>query len=481
MTRETGISSRQPGQRFSRVVRLRIAVQKDRALLFSLALAVGVGLKMFALLDVSYSAIALLFALSNSSALLLAILYKRRIPLWILDMAWIGVDVFFVSSAIFVTGGAQSPWFPWYLPVISGVAFVIGLWAAFFSFLACLGSYVLTLILHGDIDGWGPQLFEAVSLMVCLYAASVFFLRGVKVLQQKRRVISDMEVEGRKKVLDLTRLTTELESKSEELKRANVQLRESDRLKSQFLANVSHELRTPLNSILGFSEILSSRLSDEEDERQTRYLGYIHESGRRLLSVIDDILDLSRMESGTMVLAPERMAVRSTVEGVCTLLTGPASRRAIQLETDIPECPLIEADPTRVKQVLYHLIDNAVKFSAEGSRVSVRARILSSENPFERDHVEFEVEDRGIGMAKNHKEMIFKPFTQIDGSIGREYEGAGLGLAIVDRAVALHQGTIEVESEPGEGSVFRVLLPLGLQAGSIPTDPRFSGEGEAYA
>jgi signal transduction histidine kinase len=440
-------------------VRLRLLVQKQRAAIFSLALAVAVGLRLVGLLEVSYGQIAILVIVSNCSALILTYLYRQGVPRGLLDLCWLGLDVYFVSLAVYFTGGAESPWYPWYLPVISGAAFVIGQRAALATFLASLAAYLSTLHLSGDVVGAGRPLYEAVAVMICLYASSFFLLRGVRILQQKRQRIAEMERESRGKVVSLTRLTHELEATGEELRRVNQQLRETDRLKSQFLANVSHELRTPLNSILGFSEILESRFTEEaEDGRPRRYLRYIHESGQRLLKIIDDILDLSRMESGMLTLAPERLAVAGTVAGVCTLLRGPASRRSINLEIDVAEdLPLISADPTRLKQVLYHLLDNAVKFSDEGSTVTVRARLESQGGESE---LHLEVEDRGIGIAEEQREMIFRPFTQADGGLQREYEGAGLGLAIVRRSIELQKGALELESQVGVGCVFRVSLPV---------------------
>ncbi|MBZ0111392.1 MAG: hypothetical protein K8J08_02920, partial [Thermoanaerobaculia bacterium] len=398
MNEDSSTPRSQPPIAGGAALRLRLIVQRERATIFTLALVVAMGLRLAGFLDVPYRQIGFLVLLTNASALILIYLYRRGVPhLW-LDLCWMGLDIYFISYAVYFTGGVESPWYPWYLPVISGAAFVMGQRAAFATFLASLGAYLVTLYLAGDLVGFGRPLYDAVAVMVCLYAASFVLLRGVHVLQEKRKQIAEMERESRGKVVSLTRLTEELEATGKVLRHVNQQLRESDRLKSQFLANVSHELRTPLNSILGFSEILESRFVDGIDaERPKRYLRYINESGHRLLKIIDDILDLSRMESGMLTLAPERLAVNGTVAGVCTLLRGPATERSVTLEIDVADdLPLITADPTRLKQVLYHLLDNAVKFSDEGSTVTVRARLTGGG---EKCELHLEVEDQGIGVS----------------------------------------------------------------------------------
>lgn len=466
------------GSEESAGLRIRLAVQRDRALIFSVALAVALVLQGTGTLHVSYFVIVSLFVVTNLSAWLLARLVRLGVPYVLHDVLWLGLDIGFVSWAVYETGGIDSPWYPWYLPVISGAAFVIGLWAAFWAFVISLAAYLGVLVLNGDLQGPGPELNNATAVMVCLYASSFLFLRGVRILQHKRAVIARMEAEGRHKLGELTQLARQLESTSDELLVANEKLRESDRLKSQFLANVSHELRTPLNSIIGFSEILANHAEGERAERESRYLDYIQRSGRRLLSVIDDILDLSRMEAGAIVLAPEKLAVRSTVEGVCTLLKAPANQKRVELRVEVAEdLPLVVADPARIKQILYHLVANAIKFSTDGGSVAVRGWLR--EEGAGPAALVLEVEDEGIGMEPAAREEIFRPFTQIDGSTRRRFEGAGLGLALVHEATTLHGGSVEVESEPGRGSVFRVTIPLGATAVDPRSDPATTAREEA--
>ena len=242
--------------------------------------------------------------------------------------------------------------------------------------------------------------------------------------------------------------------------------------KTRFLANMSHELRTPLNSIIGFSEILLSR-GDNLEARAKKFLGNIHTSGKHLLTIINDILDLSKVEAGRMELQPEPVSVSHVLDGVVTVMKAVADREAIHFTTDVePGVPSIWADPVKVKQILYNLLSNAVKFSPAGSHVAVTLRTLDAgDSPLGEATLAVAVKDEGIGIAPENHLRIFDPFQQVDSTAGRRFGGTGLGLALVKTFAEMHGGAVTVESALGRGSTFRVLLPVRssqIQSGTSP-------------
>jgi signal transduction histidine kinase len=242
------------------------------------------------------------------------------------------------------------------------------------------------------------------------------------------------------------RLFREIEEKSRELETAS-------RHKSEFLANMSHELRTPLNAIIGFSEVLHERMFGEINEKQAEYLADILESGRHLLSLINDILDLSKIEAGRMELERTDFNLPDTIENTLTLVRERAHRRGITLARTIDEClGMVHADERKVKQVLLNLLSNALKFTPEGGRIDVRAEANG-------EGAEISVTDNGVGIAPEDQPTVFEEFRQV-GAAARKVEGTGLGLAISRKFIELHGGTIWVRSEVGAGSTFTFTLPL---------------------
>jgi signal transduction histidine kinase/DNA-binding response OmpR family regulator len=231
--------------------------------------------------------------------------------------------------------------------------------------------------------------------------------------------------------------------------------------KTRFLANMSHELRTPLNSIIGFSEILLSR-GDHLQARERKFLGNIHVSGKHLLTIINDILDLSKVEAGRMEIQPEPVSVPVLLDGVITVMKAVADRDGVLFEAAVPpDVPVIWADPVKVKQILYNLLSNAVKFSRPGTRVAVALHQLDAlTSPLGEPTLEVSVRDEGIGVAPEDQQRIFEPFQQVDSTAGRRFGGTGLGLALVKTFAEMHGGVVTVESALGQGSDFRVLLPI---------------------
>jgi two-component system sensor histidine kinase BarA len=249
----------------------------------------------------------------------------------------------------------------------------------------------------------------------------------------------------------------ELDGKVDQLAQLNMQLHELNRLKGEFLATMSHELRTPLNSIIGFSEVLAG--IDALDDRQKRFVHNIQKSGQKLLEMINDILDLSKLEAGKMDVRPSEFRIDTIIETQCDLVRALTEDKNIDLHIDVePELPLLFQDQTKVQQILTNLLSNAIKFTPEGGRITVGAK----GDP--RGFVEIFVSDTGVGIAESDREIIFEKFRQGAAVMGtdnltREYSGTGLGLSIVKELCKLLGGEVHVESELGRGSTFRVLIP----------------------
>ncbi|MBF0272051.1 MAG: response regulator [Magnetococcales bacterium] len=274
---------------------------------------------------------------------------------------------------------------------------------------------------------------------------------------------------------------------------------QANRIKSEFLANMSHELRTPLNAIIGFSEVLKDGLVDPLTPPQQEYVIDIFESGRHLLSLINDILDLSKVEAGRMTLDLEDIAVNTLLENSLAIVKEKATAHRLVLTREVEEnLDALRLDVRKTRQIVYNLLSNAVKFTPDGGRIHLRAgRVCRAAveswsaatsntlhwplppNDFT-DFLEISVEDSGIGIGRDDAVRLFKPFSQIDSSLSRRYEGTGLGLAMVMKMVELHGGTVAVASESGQGSCFTVWLPWreaggGMASAVLPVLPSPEG------
>ena len=259
----------------------------------------------------------------------------------------------------------------------------------------------------------------------------------------------------------ISRDITERVRAQEELQAAKEAAEYADRAKSDFLANMSHELRTPLNAIIGFAEILQDEIIGPIRPEQRELVVDIHTSGRHLLNMINDILDLSKIEAGTMDLDFETFSVVDTMEEVNTIVNALASKKRIHLIQEFDQDISVTADKTKFKQILYNLLANGVKFTNEGGRVTTK--LESSDNS-----LLVRVIDTGVGISSEDQEMLFQAFTQVDTSKARAHEGTGLGLALTKRLVELHGGEIWVESTIGEGSTFSFTLPTQRHVTSSP-------------
>jgi signal transduction histidine kinase/methyl-accepting chemotaxis protein len=259
--------------------------------------------------------------------------------------------------------------------------------------------------------------------------------------------------------LDLER---KVEERTEELAQANARLKRADQLKSEFLANMSHELRTPLNAIIGFSEVLLDGLLGNLRDEQMESIVDINESGKHLLHMINDILDLSKIEAGKMDLQPEKFPIAETMNGIYSTVKDMASKKRLTLEFSIPnDIPDVYADHVKLKQIMYNLLSNAIKFTPEDGKINVDVSFCD-------DEFLISVTDTGIGIDPKYQKTVFEEFRQLDSSRSRQYEGTGLGLALTKRLVELHGGRIWVESEgAGMGSKFSFTLPSEHKVTSI--------------
>ncbi len=276
-----------------------------------------------------------------------------------------------------------------------------------------------------------------------------------------RAIMSELEVRVEKRTSQLMDANARLQEEVGERERAQREMREAkeaadtaNQAKSAFLANMSHELRTPLNAVIGFSELLEQQIFGELNDKQRTYVGNVLVSGRHLLQLVNDILDISKVEAGRMDLAYERTPIAGLVDVVRGVIGAVAAKRGIHLEVALPPgLPDVYVDPGRIKQVLYNLISNAIKFTARGGTVRLTARA-------EPRSLVISVADTGIGIARADLPRLFREFEQLAQPNGTRPEGTGLGLALTRRLVELHGGRVEVESELGRGSTFSVHLPL---------------------
>lgn len=249
-------------------------------------------------------------------------------------------------------------------------------------------------------------------------------------------------------------LEQRIAEKTAHLQQAVLALERANKMKSEFLANMSHELRTPLNAIIGFAEVLRDKIAGDLNDEQTDFVNDIHSSGCHLLQMINDILDLSKIEAGKMELQYGVFLVPEAIDEVHTILKGLASKKHLELKTVIlTEVKNIEADRVKFKQVLYNLLSNAIKFTPENGKIILEAGVMD-------DMLQLSVSDTGIGMKSEDQQKVFKEFWQADSSFARKYEGTGLGLALTKRIVEMHGGKIWFESEYGKGSAFYFTLPL---------------------
>jgi len=260
-------------------------------------------------------------------------------------------------------------------------------------------------------------------------------------------------LQGIKQFENLTTLSRQLAVRQTVIEKKNRELVQANRAKSEFLTNMSHELRTPLNSVIGFSELLERQLFGALNQRQQEYVKDIRESGEHLLDLINDILDLAKIEAGSMKLDLSEFNLYELLQGSIRLFREKALKKNIRLTLAPDEhTGLVVADARKIKQVVFNLLANAIKFTANGGQVRLAAVINSPD-------ITVSVTDSGIGINASDMDKLFKEFSQVDGSLSRRHEGTGLGLALSGKLVEMHGGAIGVESTPGQGSRFHFTIP----------------------
>ncbi len=350
-------------------------------------------------------------------------------------------------------------------------------------------EYVLLRQRGAEQDKETEELRGAVeSAKAEIFARAQQVARANEQLQSRNTALHESETR-------LRRLASELEVVNAEVTEKNQMLEESSRMKSEFLSNMSHELRTPLNAIIGFSELLKDGLVGPLAQRQRDYIGHIFEGGQHLLALINDILDMSKVDAGKVELQFEAVDVQAALADGLRVVEEKAHAKQLQLSCDIAT-PMgeVAVDARRFKQILYNLLSNAVKFTPQGGQVSLRARRVNRREAtsavpgFEvgrrtvlapgdgDDFLEITVTDSGIGMRPQDLKQLFTPFTQINHPANRGIEGTGLGLAMVLRLAELHGGAVAVSSEPERGTCFSVWLPwrhdaapsLDAATGAVP-------------
>ncbi|HNB40240.1 MAG TPA: ATP-binding protein, partial [Anaerolineales bacterium] len=296
---------------------------------------------------------------------------------------------------------------------------------------------------HNSLQPIHNELGEVVNVL--LHAVDVHEL---KVVQQE--------------LADLNRsLEQRIEERTIEVRQTNLALERALLAKDEFLANMSHELRTPLNGILGMAEILLEEEYGLLNERQHAYVNLIDSSGHHLLSLINDVLDLSKVEVGKLELDTEKVFIEDLCQSSMVFVRQLAKKKNVLVNyLPDPAISTLQADARRLKQILVNLLSNAVKFTPEGGKVMLEVHANRDEGI-----VTFSVTDTGIGISEDNQKRLFQPFTQVDSSLSRKYDGTGLGLALVKRLTELHGGTVALQSEVGHGSCFTVSLPW-REAGS---------------
>jgi signal transduction histidine kinase/DNA-binding response OmpR family regulator len=425
------------------VLRFDLAMQKSHLLVYTATFVTALIGKALGVFPLRFGVALTAWLASCACTGAIYLLFTRGVDRKWLNPIWIAVDTAFVTIGVAATGGISSPFYIWYLAGASGVAFASGKRAAYFVGIVNFAAYVGVLAIMGE----GPLLL-GVTRMLLLFGASFFFISGIANLQQKR---------------------SEIRALASELALANERIQQADRMKSQFLANMSHELRTPMNSIIGFSEILIERLEGKIEPKQITFLQHINASGQHLLNIINDILDLSKIEAGKMEIYAETFDVRPVIESVCAVMRGMTRDRVPQFVIDTtPNLPRLDADLAKFKQVLFNLLSNAVKFSPAEQPITITAREAAG------GMLAVSVSDQGIGIDPQHHEMIFEEFRQVDASVRRTHGGTGLGLALVKKFIALQGGTVRVDSAPGRGSTFTFALPLQSRAALVSRDEPYA-------
>ncbi|GAF26075.1 signal transduction histidine kinase [Moorella thermoacetica Y72] len=291
------------------------------------------------------------------------------------------------------------------------------------------------------------------QMAVSLYQKSQENKNYLEKIKKDRQELQQLSIELHKANVALEK---KVEEQTKELRQLVVKLKELNNLKSQFLANISHELRTPLNSIIGFSEMLYDELYGKLNHVQKEYVEIVLTSARHLLEIITDILDLSRIEQGKIIIYKQEVNIPELILSVETIIRPQADSKNLTLETHLPkELPKIYVDPTRIKQVLYNLLSNAVKFTPFKGTITISVDYNDHE-------LAIKVKDTGIGIKPEDLKHVFEEFYQAESPYEKKFEGVGLGLPLCKRLIELHNGRIDIQSQIGKGTTVTVYLPISI-------------------
>jgi signal transduction histidine kinase len=419
---------------------------------------------------------ALLFIYSTVSWFILYFFFeKTKLDL---GMFFLTTDLAVFILIIYFSGGEKSYLFFLLCVRVADQSYTSFKRCLVFAHLPVLGYVLLILYLNQVEHRSIVWTSEAVKVFIIYFCNIYLSLTSLSAERIRQRTRASMQL--------ARRLILELEDKSAELNQEKTRAEDANRAKSEFLANMSHELRTPLNHIIGFTELVVDKKVGEVNERQEEYLNDVLNSSRHLLSLINDILDLSKVEAGKMELEPSDVDLRALLEKSLKMVKEMATENGVKLSMNIDGIPkIIRIDERKLKQVIYNLLSNAVKFTPDGGSIDLSVRRLISHNGYlvtdhgksvnipnisfdldpldtvDKNFLHFSVSDNGIGIKQEDVGRIFGSFEQADNSPGRIHQGTGLGLSLTKRLVELHHGKIWVESEgEGKGSTFSFILPI---------------------
>ncbi len=334
--------------------------------------------------------------------------------------------------------------------------------AAFIILMVLIVSYILAYRMQREISRPILELAKAASRVSAYkdYSLRVLARQSTSYIEENySKEIASLVKAFNNMLSDIEEHEQELDRNYKELELAVEQAESANLAKSQFIASISHELRTPLNAIIGFSTIINSQLFGEVSPKYLEYSKDIHDSGKHLLEIINDILDLSKAEAGKLTLQKDSFVITDAVSKCIRILQDKADKAHIEIHTEYAsDLPKIVADRVRFIQIVLNLLSNAIKFSHEQSKILVRVGKKDTDDPtITQFHLR--VEDSGIGMSQENINTALQSFGQIDGGLDRKYEGTGLGLPLTKQLVELHGGTLFIESEQGFGTTVHVILP----------------------
>ena len=350
----------------------------------------------------------------------------------------------------------------------------INLWHFICMSVVCSEFFtaIMSLILRGKIAY--DYLITGCVVSLIVAALVILLIQHIRKIEKRakevlKRAKNKLEQRVQQRTAELETSNGQLNQEIDERKRAQKVAEAANRAKSEFLANMSHELRTPLNHILGFTELLLDKNFGELNATQEEYLGDVHQSSKHLLSLINDILDIAKVEAGKFELKFSETNIRKILENSLVMVKNKALKHGIKVSTDIDGIPeSIRVDERKLKQILYNLLSNAVKFTPENGSIMLAARRIVNGDKLIQDmsksatgYLQISVEDSGIGLKKNDLERIFDPFEQVENSTSRQFEGTGLGLSLAKSLVELHRGKIWTESQgEGKGAIFSFCIPV---------------------